>query len=75
VKYMGCWVLSFSWTTTELSALADVAMYIMRGRLRSGLVRIGGVVSSCFKVVKLCSQVSSQTNRADFFSNLIIGWF
>jgi len=31
------------------------------------------VVSSCFKVLKFCSQVSSQTNLADFFSSLIIG--
>jgi len=42
VKYMGCWVLSFSWTRAELSAPADAAMYMTRGRLRSGLVRIGG---------------------------------
>jgi len=32
-----------------------------------------GVVSSCFKVLKFCSQVSSQTNLANFFSSLIIG--
>jgi len=70
---MGCWVLSFSWKSAELTAFVDAAMYITRGRWRSGLVRIEGVVSYCFKVLKFCSQVSSQTNLADFFSSLIIG--
>jgi len=52
VKYIGCWVLSFSWTSAELTTFVDAAMYITRGRWRSGLVRIGGVVSSCFKLLK-----------------------
>jgi len=47
-------------------------MYIIRGRERSGLVRTGGV-SSCFKALKFCSQVSSQANLVDFFRSLIIG--
>jgi len=42
VKYMGCWVLSFSWTSAELSAFADAAIYIIRVRERSGLDRTGG---------------------------------
>jgi len=73
VKYIGCWLLSFSWTSAELTAFVDAAIYITRGRLRSGLARTGGVVSSCFKVLKFCSQVSSQTNLVDFFRSLIIG--
>jgi len=42
VKYMGCWVLSFSWTSAELTTFVDATMYIMRGRERSGLARTGG---------------------------------
>jgi len=73
VKYMGCWVSSFSWTSAELTMFVNADMYIMRGRLRSGFVRTRGVVSSCFKLSKFCSQVSSQTNLVDFFRSLIIG--
>jgi len=73
VKYIGCWVLSLSWTSAELMAFVDAAMYITSGRERSGLVRIGGVVRSCFKVLKFCSQVSSQVNFVDFFRSWIIG--
>jgi len=39
VKYMGCWVLSFSWTSVELTTFVNAAMYITS---RSVLVRIGG---------------------------------
>jgi len=42
VKYIGCWVLSLSWTSAELMAFLDAAMYITSGRERSGLVKIGG---------------------------------
>ena len=49
MNYMGCWVLSFSWTNVELTTFVDANMYIMRGRLRSGFVRTGGLVNSCFK--------------------------
>ena len=70
VKYIGYWVLSLSWTSAELTAFV---VYIIRGRERFGLVRTGGVVRSCFKVLKFCSQVSSQVNLVDFFRSWIIG--
>jgi len=66
-------MLSLSWTSAELTAFVDAAMYIIRGRERFGLVRTGGVVRSCFKVLKFCSQVSSQVNFVDFFRSWIIG--
>jgi len=72
VKYMGCWVLSFYWTSVKLTAFVDPAMYIIRGRERSGLARTGWVVRSCFKVLKFCSHVSSQANLVDFFRSWII---
>jgi len=72
VKYMGCWVLSFSWTSAELTAFAEAIMYIIRGREGSSLAKTGGVVRSCFKVLKFCSQVSSQANLVDFFRSWII---
>ena len=54
MKYIGCWVLSFSWTSAELMTFVDAVMYIMKGRLRFCFMRTGGVVSSCFKLLKFC---------------------